>query len=457
MAGLRTGWRLAAGVLALMAGVVGCQGTSPEADSAVLITIDTWRSDSFGAGGHPELRTPHLDRFFRGGVQFSQAFSPIPTTLASHASLLTGAWPTEHGVPRNVWTVPGDLVTLPEALHDHGFTSAAFISSAVLERGTNIGQGFDEFDDAIAEDASADSWRPASETLPRARRWWNETGGRRFLWVHLFEPHLPYRPTPEWAAVYDTGSGMEPTASVERLRSMWLDKDQFTSPVREHLVSLYQAEISGLDRQLGGFLRDLAREDRVAVVVAADHGESLGEHNLFFKHGPKVFPADTQIPLLLRSAAVGRGVSSSLVRTIDVPGAILSLLDVPADLPPDADNLRDWTTSRGGLTVFGIASAPHDAPPEILQEDGYANARMPRVIRRGDQAFLETPWQNRRVWFDRATDPGERSARRVDDAAAIPEMRAELDAWISEARVTESALQLDPALEERMRALGYLN
>jgi arylsulfatase A-like enzyme len=434
----------------------GCAEPAADAPSAVLVTIDTWRADSFGAGGHPDLRTPHLDRVFRGGAQFSEAYSPIPTTLASHVSMLTGAWPTDHGVPRNVWRVPDDLTSIAEIARARGLATGAFISSAVLEADTNVRQGFDVFDDDLTGGPDLESWRRAHVTVERARRWWQDTSGRKFLWLHVFEPHLPYRPAREDAALYAGGSGPV-VATTAEVSSMWDDKSKFTDEVVAHLRALYRAEVTGVDRQLGMFLREIAGEPEVALIVTSDHGESLGEHRLFFKHGPKVFPADVRVPLLLRHATVEAGVSRALVRTIDVPRTLLGLLEIEAELPLDADDLRDWTDRDDGLTVFGIGSAPADAPPEIFVDGAYANARMPRVIRRGDVAFLETPWQNRRVWYDRGIDPDEMSARRPAENPEIEGMKSQLDAWVRGARVLQPGLEMDPELEERMRALGYVN
>lgn len=443
---------LCAGVLA--AAAAGC-GEPPPADSAILITIDTWRGDSFGAGGDPAIRTPHIDRLFRRSWQFAEAYSPIPTTLPSHVSMLTGEWPTDHGVPRNIWEVPSDLAMLPEMLKGDGVACGAFVSSAALDGKTNIGRGFDVYDDDFAKEGD-DGWRRAADTLQHASAWWDAVSGRKFLWVHLFEPHLPYAPARQDVLLYATGAPYGPEISIEWIKPYWMDKSKFTEELRRHLVSLYHAEITGVDRALGAFLRAHEGEERTVVLLTSDHGESLGEHNLYFKHGPKVFRADVRVPLALRAPGVPPGVSAGIVRTIDVPRTILTLLDVEGTLPVDADNLLD---RRAGdeLTSFSVASAEFDAPEWIRPQGGYENRLMPRAIRRADSTFVETPWADSRVWFDRATDPDELTELRPDYGAGMGEMRAELDAWMTDARVTSSSFDLDPELRERMRALGYLD
>ncbi len=436
---------------------------SPRPDapaSAVLITIDTWRSDRLGAAGHPDLRTPHLDRFFRGGLQFEEAFAQIPTTLPSHVSMLTGTWPTEHGVPRNVWEVPDDLTTLAEILSAHGFDTGAFVSSAALDASTQVGQGFDVFDDDISRGTGGlDAWRPTRETLQRALPWWRERKASAFLWVHLFEPHLPYRPDPGWATLYRRGPDLHGgEAKVEWVTGMWKEKSLFTDEVRAYLEALYDAEVSGLDRALAPLLRELESRPDAAVILTSDHGESMGEHNLYFKHGPKVFPADVRVPMVVRGPGADPGVSGAVVRTIDVPGTLLAQLGVDAELPVDADNLLDPAVRTRGLTAFSVASAPHDAPAHLFVPGEYANLRMQRAVRRGDETVIRTPWQaDRAVAFDRSTDPDELRAKRVEELEAGADLLAEGDAWMTDPRVTSDEIRMDPQLEEQMRALGYLD
>jgi len=450
---------LAAGALLAALVAPGCSAPAAPARSAVLVTVDTWRADACGAGGSPDVRTPNLDRFFRGGTQFADVIAPIPTTLPSHLSMLTGLWPPQHGVPRNVWQVPDDLALLPEILREEGVSTAAFVSSAALDATTRIGRGFDVYDDDFRKDDADDSWRPAAGTLARASAWWRDTPGRKFLWVHLFEPHLPYRPAAEDARLYGADPARDGTASVDWVRSMWTDKVRFTDDVCAYLRSLYRAEVTGADRALGSFLRGLEAEGDVAVIVTSDHGESLGEHGLYFKHGPKVFSADVAVPLALRGPGVPRGLSGATVRTLDVPATIAAMLGADVAFPTDAQDLRGWESAAGGgLTAYSVASAPNDAPRDVAPRDDYANVLMPRTIRRAGRTFVEVPWQRRRLWFDRAADPGETTGLRPDYADSVTEnLRADLEEWMAEPRVTESRVTVDPQLRERMRALGYLD
>jgi arylsulfatase A-like enzyme len=439
-------------LLALAGLVPGCAERQPPADSAVLVTIDTWRADRFGAGGHPGVRTPHLDRFFRGGTQFAEAYSPVPTTLASHASMLSGLWPHDHGIPRNGWRLPDDVRLLPELLP--GFSCAAFVSSVALDPAFGLARGFDPYDaEAPATVARDQNWRPARDTLARARAWWRAAGDHRFLWIHLFEPHFPYAPAAEDFALYDTGYAGPADGSMDFLFAMWDDETLLPPEARAHLESLYHAEITGMDRALGRFLRELASEPRTLVVVTADHGESLGEHGLRFKHGPHVYAGDVRVPLVVRGAEPFRpGVSAALVRTLDVFGTVLRALGGEAVGPTDSGDLADWVDGGEGLPVFGEASMPWN----VEREGEWANAWKQRVVRTPGETLVQTPWRNEQATYDRRADWNELGPGQAASRARTAELERRLEEWNAGSADRPAPRTVDPELVRRLEALGYV-
>jgi arylsulfatase A-like enzyme len=441
--------------LVVLSWIGGCAPGAPDSRSAVLITIDTWRADRFGAGGHPGVRTPHLDRFFRGGTQFSEAYSSIPTTLASHASMLSAEWPSGHGVPRNGWPVPDELETIAEILRGEGFSTGAFVSSAALDPQLNLDQGFDVYDYATPLEVSRDqSWREASETLERAEQWWKKTYGPRFLWVPLFEPHFPYDPDPIDFALYDTGYRGEAEGSMDYLFALWEGRERLTEDASAHLESLYHAEITGLDRTLRSFLRVMEEERGLLIILTSDHGESLGEHGLQFKHGPHVFPGDVRIPLVVRGAApFAPGLSDAMVRTIDFPRTFLDQLGVRADLPPDAGSLTEWARGGNGRTVFAEASMPWN----VEVAGAYANAYKQRAVRTPRWSLVVTPWTNQKLWFDRHRDPDELAPGPEPGEAEARRLGAALDEWARRGSARPAPSTVDSALVGRLRALGYID
>jgi arylsulfatase A-like enzyme len=414
-----------------------------------LVTIDTFRADAFGAGGHPLVRTPWLDRFFRGSVQFSSAFSPCATTLASHTSILTGAWPTSHGVLRNMHRVPDELTTLAEILHENAFATAAFVSSSALEPQLNLSQGFDVYDfRPIQSPELEQAWRPAGRTLHRAQAWWTGGSGRRFLWVHVFEPHFPYDPPRPLVELYDPGFTGDLTGDMQTIFDVWAEPDDFSAEQREHLKAMYFAEISGLDRILGRFLAEIEDSPATIFVVTADHGESLGEHSLHFKHGPYLYPQDVEVPLAVRAPGESPGIVPAMVRTLDIPRTMLARLSVEAELPQESADLMQWRDGGEGLPVFGLASMPWH------RFEGPADSQLQRALRTPRAAYVDTPWERRREFFRREEDPGElRPIAPEGDAAEA--LRATLDAWLS-ASSSPAADLGDAEFQERLRSLGYV-
>jgi arylsulfatase A-like enzyme len=421
--------------------------------SAVLITIDTFRGDAFGAGGDPTVRSPALDRLFRQGTQFSEAYSASPATLPSHASILSGAWPTNHGIPRNMYHVPDELLTIAEVLSKNGFATAAFVSSVALDKKFNLGQGFDLYNFRPVNFVQNDQpWRPAPRTLHRAVNWWTSTPGRKFLWVHLFEPHMPYESPPPLGALYDTGYRGEVNGSVESILEIWADPSTLTEDARAYVSSLYLGQITALDFSLKRFLRELEEESGTAVVLTSDHGESLGEHNLYFHHGPSVFPTDVNVPLVVHGGTFQHSVSDAIVRLIDVPTTILSLLGMRAELAPESKNLAESIGKKGGLTSFSVATMPW----KEAVEDGFANARMMRVARTSEVALVQTPWRNETFWFDRLTDPGEDHPLKSPPKSAPPGLERELTRWIEEA-VPSTPMVADEHARQALQSLGYID
>lgn len=444
---------VALGCALVLAGSLSCSAP-PRARSVVLITVDTWRADSFGAGGSPTVHTPHLDRFFRGATQFADAWAPAPTTLASHASMLTGLWPTEHGIPRNGWPLPQDIPTLAESLRKSGFATGAFVSSAALDAAFGLDRGFDVYDgDMTRAEARDQAWRPAHETLAAASAWWRGAPGRRFLWVHLFEPHFPYAPDPVDLARYDTGYRGPANGSMDFLFALWEDPSLLPPDARAHLLSLYHAEITGLDRALGDLLGQLAGDPKTLTLLTADHGESVGEHGLDFKHGPWVYDADVHVPLAVRGEGFPPAVSSATVRTVDAAQTFVSALGVRPRAAWESRDLREWVTSEVGLPAFSEASMPWN----VERAGEYPNRHKQRAVRTRDWTLVETPWVgNRTEWFRRADDPGELGAPSPApaDGAALA---AELADWIGRGRPRAEPGAIDPALAARLRSLGYVD
>lgn len=345
------------------------------AEDLILVTLDTLRADAVGPRSTGETATPTLDRLAQRGRVFSRAHAHSVMTLPSHATILTGRLPFEHGVRSNGgFRLPDDETTLAEILRDEGFATGAFVAAFPLDARFGLSQGFDVYDDAYPEGSSATDFatpeRPGSEVVTAAIRWWREhEGQRRFLWVHLFEPHAPYEPP-------------EPFAT------QWAEDP-------------YLGEVATADHALRPLLEPLldAQSQETLVAITADHGEALGEHGEQ-THGLFAYEGVLAVPLVLSGPGIDPGrderpaghldLLPTLLRRlgIEVPGSLAGRDLLEPDRPQgphyfeavDAYYNRGWAPLRGVLDerfkaielpipeLYDLAEDPNELQNLVRQE-----------------------------------------------------------------------------------------
>src|SRR3954449_3239065 len=253
-------------------------GVARDRLNLVIVTLDTTRGDRIGAYGSHEVETPTIDGLASEGVLFEQAISAASLTLPAHSSLFTGKFPPEHGVRDNGGFFLGaDQLTLAEVLKRRGYRTGGFVAAYVLASKWGINQGFDTyFDDFDLSQVRAVSLsaiqRLANEELDKALPWIEQSSSAPFFaWIHLYDPHAPYRPPEPFATKY-----------------------------KGHP---YNGEIAFADSQIARLISTLQARglyDRTVIVVMGDHGESLGDHGES-AHGFFVYNSVTHVPLVIRS------------------------------------------------------------------------------------------------------------------------------------------------------------
>jgi choline-sulfatase len=282
----------------LFAFVLACALPASAAPNVVLISIDTLRSDHLPAYGYTAIRTPQLDRFRADAVLFERAWSQYPLTAPAHASMLTGRLPKDHGIRDNSgYTLDRHIPTLAEQLARRGYATTAMVSSKVLAAKTGLSRGFSVYDVPAAAE------RDGAETIKAASAWLAKRRAKQpfFLFVHLYEPHTPYRKT-------------------------------------------YDDEIVRVDALVGTLLDELRRlrlYDPALIVFTSDHGEGLGEHGEK-QHGVLLYRETLQVPLIVklpRNARRGTRVAAD-AQLIDiaptiVPGAAFPGSSLANPLPPN--------------------------------------------------------------------------------------------------------------------------
>ena len=286
--------------------------------NVLIITIDTLRADALSSYGGT-ARTPNLDRLAEQGARFTFARAHAVVTLPSHTSILSGLLPYEHGMRDNSgFRVRAGTATLATRLKARGFATGAFVGGFPLTKRFGLTPGFDVYDDQMPETRGAVEMsmpeRPADVVVSRAVAWVGQQTGPFFGWVHVFDPHSPYRPPQDLAATY----GSQP----------------------------YFGEVAFVDRALAPLLERLASLPRpTVVIVTADHGESLGEHGEL-THGMFAYEATLRVPLIVsrvdpRGAKLSGGVViDTPVRHIDIAPTVLDALGMERDPALSGSSVR---------------------------------------------------------------------------------------------------------------------
>jgi arylsulfatase A-like enzyme/tetratricopeptide (TPR) repeat protein len=280
----------------------GAGGAGPAAGAAqaggapldlLLITIDTLRADATGFGGHRPSPTPLLDRLAASGLVFSEAHAHNVVTLPSHTNILSGLYPFQHGVRDNEgFHVPARVPTLATVLHAAGYVTGAFVGAFPLDSQFGLNHGFDVYDDHYPKGGTGEHYlfpeRKGDKVVAPALAWWQrQRGKRRFMWVHLFDPHAPYDP-------------VEPYLS------------RFPGQP-------YYGEVAAADAYLTPLLTPFlaGSETPTRIILTGDHGESLGEHGEE-THGLFAYESTLHIPLLVWGPGVRPGRESRPVRHVDI-------------------------------------------------------------------------------------------------------------------------------------------
>ncbi len=301
--------------------------------SVLLITIDTLRADHLGAYAAESSTTPHLDRLAEQGTVFDRAATPMPMTRPAHFSILTSRYPREHGVLNNQLSLAESATTLAEIFQNVGYHTGGFVAVALLSREAGAAQGFDEF-----SSPSNPKHRSGKAVVKQAMRFMAASEDPFFLWVHLFDPHLPYAPPAVFRPdlVPRLASSL-PEVSWKRLKAIATENDgDIPLAVLNHAKALYRGEVSYVDHWVGELLEafDRARTASDSIVVfTADHGECF-EHGVYFEHADCLYQGAVRIPLLIRHSDFPAGTRfGGQVSSIDVAPTILrsARMEIPME------------------------------------------------------------------------------------------------------------------------------
>jgi arylsulfatase A-like enzyme len=443
----------------------------------VLIVVDTLRRDALSCYSDPAAQTPatpvtpatpSIDELARSSLIFEQARSPSSWTLPAVCSLLTGAPPGAHLALRPDDVLAAEIPTLAERMREAGFSTAAFVHNPLLEH-RGLERGFKRFvlyprprlSPPIGQRFLRRLWperfeeRTDAAGLTRlAQRWIRSHGDEDFfLWLHYFDPHMPYEPPrrflPEGGGAGSIGDQFR---GVHQVRTGLFAPDPLE---RERVRALYGAEVRFVDEQIGSLLSSLKEQslfDDTLIVLTSDHGEEFWEHD-GFEHGHTMFEELLRVPLLVKlpgSARTGR--IHSRVGTSALAGAVLELAGIDFDRA-QLDPRRLFDSAPSGADQELLCSGQFRAEPRVaLYFDRFKYILFPRL--------------GREELYDLTADPGEHAPLPLLGGSGVPleTARTRLKVQQEEAARLRTALgveqrgsaSLDEATLRELRRLGYV-
>jgi arylsulfatase len=468
-------WQAAGAALLLLALSAGCRGRAkqppsppprvPLGDSLsiVFVTIDTLRPDHLGCYGYSRATSPNLDALARTGTVFERAFTYWPKTRGSFVAIMTGRRASQSGYSKTHPLLLDMNPTLASALQAAGYDTAAIVDNANVAASLGYAKGFRSYRETWEEKTLVSEMDRTRAITDAGVAYLRAASAERpfLLWLHYVNPHTPYTPP----APFDTrfldarataGPRLPTVSSLHGgIPQAW------AVPGQDRLgyyVAQYDGEIAAVDDQVGQVLAALASSavaERTMVVVASDHGESLGEHDYYFDHGENLFDPSQRIPLIVKlpNTPAGRR-TTALASTLDLMPTMLDAAHV--SYPPDL----------AGRSLL----------PELR---GRAGAEPPRLYGQNDRNLVAT-WDERYklvatptrsghtfALYDRQDDPGETrdvAPRRVE---ALRTSRQALDFYFDRAErewariraaleKTSGKENLSPEACQRLKALGYV-
>jgi arylsulfatase A-like enzyme len=452
-------------VLATLALLAGCTAEERRPPDVLLITIDTLRADHLGAYDAASS-TPRIDALAAEGAVFERAAAPMPLTRPSHFSMLTALYPREHGVLNNAARLPDDRLSLAEIFAAEGWRTAAFVGVKLLGPQSGSAQGFQTF-----ESPSAVKQVSADAVVPRALAWLSglPRDERAFLWVHLFDPHLPYEPPPGYRGDVPPGAAAVSWDLLEAVAEA--NAGDVPAEVLERARALYRGEVSYVDHWVGELLdgvRAVRNIDETVVVFTADHGECF-ENGVYFEHSDCLWEGAVRIPLIVRWPREFPAGSRApeQVSIVDVPPTVLRAagLAVPQGLSGRALQEHAAMGERHVLLQYPLyqRSAAENRPrrqQKIRSVAGEPTA--PVLVGRERVGIVGHEWKLLRTGEDeelyRVAPPrNERDDVLAEQPVVAQELRGLLDRQLERHPMSALAPQ-DLSAEERalLIELGYL-
>ena len=445
-----------------------------EPPNLVLISLDTTRADALSCYGiapgpyrTPTVTTPNIDALAESGIRFERFFAHAPSTLSSHASMLTGLDPHGHAVVRNGFPLETDPPTLAEALSRAGYDTIAVVGSAALDSDMGLDRGFRLYDDALGEPAGHVFQAKADHVVARTLAALDARPNKDsplFLMAHFYDPHAPYDP-PEhirsrFVDPHYQGKVEPKSPAIFRTFASQVRREEADPADISHVTNLYLGEVAFVDEQIGVLLAALSERgllEHTVVAVVADHGETLADDSLYaWSHGSNVAWEVMRIPLVVKGYGVPlaeRAVIARQAAMSALPSSLLEVLGLPALSPGDL-SFSSWLRPGPARDEEGWPERPtipvylESTRPRFAERtDAWNNLDMHRGVWAGGYGVVAAPFLSHPYrFYDQSAPP--------DDA--IRSLLAGLVArWDTSAPAHRGGGEA-PSNTSALKALGYV-
>jgi arylsulfatase A-like enzyme len=450
----------------------------------ILLTIDTLRADRLGCYGYPQDITPNLDRLAASGVRFEQAISGGSWTQAAFPVILTSTYASMYGGCMGPLSL--ERPSPVEMLAQHGYTTAAFANSPLLSRVYGYQRGFDHFME-LAPDETDPSLRhikggqsllrnplvhyvsnlvgkrlrPARLYVSAAKvnqdlfDWMDKVHGPFFVWAHYMDVHWPYHLEEDLTSPQEIAQAWRDISHLHRVN--W-EGESIAPAQKNHYMTLYDRAVQYTDEQIGRLLDHLENSghaENTIIIIVSDHGEEFLEREHWGHVETNLHDEIIKIPLIIRVPGQNEGqVIQRQVRTLDIMPTILSLCNCPLPAGMEGNSLEPlWDEN---VAEYGDRIA--------ISERWRDEGDISHIIALRTESFKYI-WNDREpdqaVLYDLQNDPEEKH----DVRSLYPEKAGQFQSVIDQHRVrvaktkptnSVSKPELDKAITERLRGLGYL-
>jgi len=442
-------------LLALISGIFLKQsGQKKKPINVVFLTIDALRPDHLHCYGYERKTSPNIDKVAKEGTIFTQTTCQMPWTTPSIASIMTSKYPQNHGVLRLFWTLNSSNLTLSEILKENGYRTCEIVNTRALTSDTQLNQGFDDYIEIIKTPRLEKE--TADECATRKVIEWIDKNHNKpfFLWVHWFLPHRPYQPPPPYNKLYDSEYSEQINGSVKQQAQIFLKKINLTKRDLYHMIALYDGGVNFADAQVGKVLdklKQLGIEENTLIIISADHGECLYEHDYYFGHDKVLYESTVKIPLVIKypRKIPKRKTIDALNESIDIMPTILDILGI--SLPKDID---------GKSLLPLIAGKKEKIREEVfIATSGPLEKGKPKyAIRTKEWKFIFTPQENRKELYNLLNDPKEKINLAQIEKKQLKILEKKLNKWMRgfPEKFPEEKDNLAEDIKRNLRSLGYL-